>query len=213
MQLRGGVVSILVLTLLVGCANSETKSESAIPSSTTTSAGTSGSAPPVVTSTPPGGAGSQAAGASGLDGLWEEVVAHAGNTGTGMNDSDVGPLLGSPVRLTTSGTTTKITLTKPTPYGRCDGKSGPVAPAGTLVGTFATSGASYKGNVAYWYWKKCSPAGSYNWTLTPKTSLDNEPVFSAQGDGFELRLEIHRCPGGVQVSTVDPLKHPGCYAK
>lgn len=203
--IRGAAAVLAALTMLVGCGSSNVKSERT-PSTQATSRS------PAPTTPSPSGTNDATA---GLDGLWEEFAYHPGNTGMGIADSDVGPILGSPLKATTVGTTTTLTLTQPTPYGRCDGQSGKVAPAGTIVGTFTPSGAGYKGKVMYWGWRKCSPAGSYNWTLTPDSHAndanDGEPDLMARGDGFDLWIEIHRCPGGVKVPTVDPITHASCH--
>ncbi len=143
---------------------------------------------------------------TGTDGLWDSFVRQPG-LGQDAAGDPIGPLLGSPLLFTTVGSTTTITTVKPTPAGdRCEGHP---APAGTVIGTFSTTGSPHPGKVSYWNQKKCVPDKFYPWTVQLTTgATEARPLLEGSLNSGQLSEFFQRCPNGV--ARVDPMTHGTC---
>lgn len=225
---RAGCLA-LSLVVVAGCGGSGADSAKAAPtaavssspsssvsSTTPSTAATAGSTPAASDSTTPAAAAASPSPApsatfsfgtaTGTDGLWDSFPRQPGLGEDAAGDT-IGPLFGSPLLFTTVGSTTTITTIKATPAGnRCEGHP---APAGTVIGTFSTTGSPHAGKVSYWNWEKCVPDKFYPWTVqVAKDSTDKRPLLEGTLGSGHLSEFFQRCLDGV--ATVDPKTHNTC---
>ena len=211
---RAGCV-VLALVVVAGCGGGggsaeglSTPGASSSPSSSATSTTSSTTPGTVSSSSSPSPSATFSLGpVTGTDGLWESYVRSPGLGKNAAGDT-IGPLMGSPLLFTTVGSTTTITTVKPTPAGAGGNCKETPAPAGTVVGTFSTSGTPQVGEVSYWNWTTCVPDAFYPWTVSVVQDSIAPPELEGSLSSGQLSVFYRRCPNGV--ASVDPMTHGSC---